>query len=469
MKRTYTLLTIGCGLLFAASTCFAQMYTVTDLRTFVGGTWSTASGINAYGQIVGAASFADDARGHPSYHAFRTAPNRPINSATDDLGTLGGSLSWATGIDVSGQVVGWASSPKFLQEAFRTAPNSSINPATDALGTLDGTYSIAAGINKSGQVVGHSQHAFRTAPNSPINFATDDLGTLGGSFSEANGINDSGEVVGASYDTDFIHAFRTAPNSPINPATDNLGGLTGIAWGINAFGQVVGYVYYPGWSNIHAFRTAPHRLINPATDDLGTLDPQNNQMFGLGSWAWNINAYGEVVGESTVSTGGEPPFLYSGGIMHDLNELVPVNSGWVIVGVAAVNDRGQIAATGYRGGESHAVLLNPVYKAFVQQPINADGSSVFKAKRGVIPIKFRLTQYDARTCTLMPATISVTRAAGGTLTTINQNTHGTGTDFRITGCQYHYSLEAKSLGVGVYRVDISIEGVFVGHAVFALK
>ena len=403
------------------------MYTVTDLRTFVGGTWSTASGINAYGQVVGAASFADDARGHPSYHAFRTAPNRPINSATDDLGTLGGSLSWATGINVSGQVVGWASSPKFLQEAFRTAPNS------------------------------------------PINFATDDLGTLGGSFSEANGINDSGEVVGASYDTDFIHAFRTAPNSPINPATDNLGGLTGIAWGINAFAQVVGYVYYPGWSNIHAFRTAPHRLINPATDDLGTLDPQNNQTFGLGSWAWNINAYGEVVGESAVSTGGEPPFLYSGGVMHDLNELVPVNSGWVIVGVAAINDRGQIAATGYRGGESHAVLLNPVYKAYVQQPINADGSSVFKAKRGVIPIKFRLTQYDARTCALVPASISVTRAAGGTLTTVNQNTYGTETDFRITGCQYHYNLEAKDLRIGVYRVDISIEGVFVGHAVFAIK
>ena len=42
MKRTYMLLATGCGLLFAASTCFAQMYVVTNLGT-LGGSNSTAS------------------------------------------------------------------------------------------------------------------------------------------------------------------------------------------------------------------------------------------------------------------------------------------------------------------------------------------------------------------------------------------------------------------------------------------
>jgi len=38
-----------------------------------------------------------------------------------------------------------------------------------------------------------------------------------------------------------------------------------------------------------------------------------------------------------------------------------------------------------------------------------------------------------------------------------------------TACQYIYNLSASSLGVGTYRVDISINGIIVGHGVFALK
>ena len=49
MKRIHTLLAIGCGLLFAASTCFAQMYTVTDLGTLGGTATTSATAINASG------------------------------------------------------------------------------------------------------------------------------------------------------------------------------------------------------------------------------------------------------------------------------------------------------------------------------------------------------------------------------------------------------------------------------------
>jgi probable HAF family extracellular repeat protein len=60
----------------------AQMYTVTDLGT-LGGDYSFARSVNASGQVVGS-SFTSTYY----YHAFRTAPNSPINPATDDLGTL---------------------------------------------------------------------------------------------------------------------------------------------------------------------------------------------------------------------------------------------------------------------------------------------------------------------------------------------------------------------------------------------
>jgi hypothetical protein len=107
----------------------------------------------------------------------------------------------------------------------------------------------------------------------------------------------------------------------------------------------------------------------------------------------------------------------------------------------------------------------------VQQPINPDGTSTFKANRGVIPLKFTLTQDNAPTCTLPAATIAVTRTAGGTLGTIDESTYygngDNGSNFRIADCQYVYNL--PSPGVGVYSVDIKINGQVVGNAVFALK
>jgi hypothetical protein len=84
-------------------------------------------------------------------------------------------------------------------------------------------------------------------------------------------------------------------------------------------------------------------------------------------------------------------------------------------------------------------------------------------------VKFRLTQHNARTCNLLPATLAITRASGGKLRSVDENEYGRGSSFKITGCQYHYNLVAKELGAGVYRADISINGIMVGHAVFAVK
>jgi hypothetical protein len=126
-----------------------------------------------------------------------------------------------------------------------------------------------------------------------------------------------------------------------------------------------------------------------------------------------------------------------------------------------------------------SVLLNttPVvsYKAFVQEPIEADGSSVFSARRGVIPVKFTLTQAEVATCALPAAIVSITRTAGATLGSVDESIYLTpadiGSNFRIdpSRCQYIYNLAASSVGVGTYRVDISINGNVVGNAVFALK
>jgi probable HAF family extracellular repeat protein len=469
------------GIVFAASTCFAQMYTVTDLIPNPEPPECMANyavdGINASGQVV-----VNNMAGHYWLCGYRTAPNSRINPATDSIGGDG------YGINAAGQVVGW-----YGLEAFRTAPNSPINPATDLLGNLSyggfPNWSAAYGINDSGQAVGFAvgpsvSHAFRTAPNHPIDPKTDDLGTLGGTYSSAEAINASGRVVGYSAITGDTtqHAFRTAPNRPINPTTDDLGTLGGTASSaesINAFGQVVGWADLPGDASTHAFRTAPNGRINPTTDDLGTLG-------GPWSLATGIDDYGQVVGYASLpgDFGYIHAFLYSNGVMHDLNPLISTDSGCQLTPTGGshtrfgINNAGTIALdANYCNGDWrwHPVLLTPIYKGIVQRPINADGSSVFFAKRGVIPVKFVVTQYGTQpTCTL-PATIGIVKAGNGTLAAVDESTYSmsadSGSNFRIdsTACQYVYNLAASAMGVGTYRVDISINGIMVGHAVFVLK
>jgi hypothetical protein len=137
--------------------------------------------------------------------------------------------------------------------------------------------------------------------------------------------------------------------------------------------------------------------------------------------------------------------------------------------------RMDLAVTNSVNGTVSILLQGPPYKALVESPINADGTSVFSAKRGVVPVKFTLTENGVPTCTMPPATIALTRTAGGTLGSVDDSVYANpsdkGSNFRIdrSACQYVYNLATRSLGIGRYRTDISINGYVVGHAVFALQ
>ena len=120
-------------------------------------------------------------------------------------------------------------------------------------------------------------------------------------------------------------------------------------------------------------------------------------------------------------------------------------------------------------------LLQPAYVAQIQPPINADGTSVFTAKRGVVPVKFTLTLSGVKTCKLPPATISLSLASSTIQNPISGSLYlmpsDNGSNFRIdTGaCQYVYNLGAGSLGTGNYKVSIVTGGATIGNAVFGLK
>ena len=122
-------------------------------------------------------------------------------------------------------------------------------------------------------------------------------------------------------------------------------------------------------------------------------------------------------------------------------------------------------------GELH--IVPPPYAAQVQQPIDTDGSSVFNASRGVVPVKFTLNHNGVATCQLPPATISLFRTAGTVVGAITEATYlqssDSGPNFRIDGCQYIYNLATSSLGTGTYAVSISIGGSVVESGTFGLR
>ena len=347
-------LCLACGWVCTSAQAEVR-YTVLDLGKING--W--VGHINDKGQVVGESYFPIG--GISREHAFRTAPNAPINWATDDLGALSNppGNTGALGMNNLGQVVGQS----FIGPAswaFRTVPNSPINPATDELG---GPLGVGQDINDLGQAVGYAgwtQRAFRTAPNGKFGDPGTDLGTLGGAVSLAHAINESGQVVGESQvvPSGTNHVFRTGPNALINPATDDLGTLGGGSSNgtdINNRGQVTGYSSLIGEESYHAFLTSPKGKVSDPGTDLGTLG-------GLRSYAYGLNDNGVVVGYSTLyGDTVHHAFAYFGiGPMLDLNGLIDPILGWSLTEAYAINNLGQIVGLGTLGGEEHGFVLTPI-------------------------------------------------------------------------------------------------------------
>ncbi|MET0625473.1 MAG: Calx-beta domain-containing protein, partial [Pyrinomonadaceae bacterium] len=163
------------------------------------GTPISAYGINNAGNIVGTAQTSGGAS-----HAFISA-----GGVVTDLGTLGGTNSFAYDLNESDVVVGHANIPSSnASRPFHAFRWTSAGGMLD-LGTLGGVRSIAYGINASGQIVGYAEvspgvnHAFIWADDN-ANGAHDagemkDLNTLaptaGWTYEESRAVNDRGQII----------------------------------------------------------------------------------------------------------------------------------------------------------------------------------------------------------------------------------------------------------------------------------
>jgi len=99
--------------------------------------------------------------------------------------------------------------------------------------------------------------------------------------------------------------------------------------------------------------------------DLGDVEEFKNRVFGpprmakpnpqahggYGTAPVAMNYLGQVVGDMSIGDGcciSQGAFFYDGK-MHDLQTLVPRESGWVVNEVTSINDKGEITGVGNKG------------------------------------------------------------------------------------------------------------------------
>jgi len=350
----------------AKLTLLLPAYSITDLGT-LGGTISYALGINNSGQVVGYSCMA----GNAVYQAFLYSGGTMTN-----LGTLGGNYSWANAINNNGQVVGWSYTGVIYPAPYYYYNNG---------------YEYVAYQNIP------QTHAFLYSGGTMTDLGVFGVSTADGSSvygqSYAYGINDSGQIVGyANTSTGSYDSFLYS-NGELDDLDTISGNQSFSAYGINNGGVVVGAANV---GNVNG----PVSLKNGIISYLGTLGGYggfaqciNNkgQVTGYsytagnvanhgflysggplvdlgtlgGSWCYpqGINNSGQVVGYSVTASNFEHAFLYSGGAMFDLNNLANTNSigaGFYFPIANGINDSGQIIANGSNG---RAYLLTPIAPA----------------------------------------------------------------------------------------------------------
>jgi hypothetical protein len=265
--------------------------------------------------------------------------------------------------------------------------------------------SASMGVNASGVAVGFSrrdpaqdpndsqayQRAFSFLDSNPSQLIASNLGVNLGVFpvllgyniqnqligplgeSQAMAINDNGQAVGVTrlFTVNGLHAapalngqpycdpvlfpkagqirfvpntFSTAANSAAFPAAlGNICEVDGIVNAISTNGNMGGSYSHASWSNFPSARR-PFIIVSGVRTDIPIPAGAVGDVNG-------INAIGDAVGMYVLPNNDRIPFLYRGGTLYNLRDLVPANPpGMTLSGrfelnaAMAINDSGAIAA-----------------------------------------------------------------------------------------------------------------------------
>ena len=295
-----------------------------NLLDMLGGTSSYAYGINDSGQIVGSITGANGT----------TSATLWSNGTTAYLDSLGGSYNTAIGINASGQIGGIVSSANGLQSAAIWSNGTLVTTGSSVMQWQGNV------INNAGQVV-FTDYA-NGGPQSATVWSNGIITNLspltGNSDSQAKAINNASQVVGSS----FAGGVETATLWSGGNATA-LAAVTGYsgsqARAINDSGLVVGESMKLTGIGLNTTGVAT-LWSNGVAIDLGTLGGTSKANF--------INASGLIVGISHDESGNKIATLWDGTNIIDLNSFLDantVNAGWVLKKAYAISDNGWIVGT----------------------------------------------------------------------------------------------------------------------------
>jgi probable HAF family extracellular repeat protein len=334
----------------AATIAAAAPYSVVDLGTFTNPAGQSEARPNALNRtgVIAAANASGGV-----YQALVYDGNW-LN-----LGTLGGSAAYATGINDSQRVVGYATLADGSRRAFLWTPGSPDgvpgNPQMKDLGTLGGGASEAYAINNAGQITGYSQTSERNRAFRYSGGVMTDLGVLlsGAQHSYGFDINESGRVAGIAYNNSYSTSTAFYYNGSSILELPGRGGGNSSALAISDTDRIAGYAA-TGDGFERAFRYHAGVMT-----DLGTLG-------GKYSYGVGINNSNAVVGGAFVDLNNTlyRAFLATGDTMIDLNtQLDATGAGWTLIEVRAINDAGQIVGVGRRNNTTRGFLLRPILPA----------------------------------------------------------------------------------------------------------
>jgi probable HAF family extracellular repeat protein len=364
-------------------------YTVTDLGTLPGGTFSQAYYINDFGLVAGVSTAADAAQ-----HAVVWTQNRIIDLSKPGLG---GPNSLALAVNDFGAAIVQAESSEAdpnnenfcaYGTGLKCLPYVWQNGVTIPLPSLGGNNANIDDLNNRGQVVGYAENRTRD-PQCPSGPAVNGTGPQvldfeavvwgprlpeirelrplkGDTVGVAFWINDEGETVGISGScaNTLIPPVSAGPHAVLwekDGSVHDLGNLGGTidptllgvgnaALAINNRGEVVGTSPLAGNIINHAF------LWTKATGmrDIGTI-PGDSTSVALAN-----NDRGEIVGSSFDADGNPRAFVRQNGVMTDLNTLVPTDTALYLIWGSVINNRGQIVGYGVdAAGDVHAYVATP--------------------------------------------------------------------------------------------------------------